>query len=101
MARSVRRSASSSGVNEPMMVSERAMRGAGTAMADSESGAILMAFFTSKGAIDGESTTSVKAADGVSDRVLMQGFEPKKNFEVGKFTFSPEINDADQSPSAD
>src|SRR3954452_1267888 len=73
-------------------------------MADTESGAILMAFFLQpnlRGAIDGESTTSLKAADGVSDLMLMDGFAPNKMFEVDKFTFSTKLDDADQTSTAE
>src|SRR4051812_27950056 len=71
-------------------------------MADSDSGAILMAFYLQKGvAIDGESTTSLKAADGISDQILLKGFAPKKMFEVATFTFSTEIEDVDQQANQD
>jgi hypothetical protein len=70
-------------------------------MAEPNSGAILMVFTTLQNqAIAGESTTSVKAADGVSDQVLMDGFAPKKMFEVETFAFSTKLDD-DQSPTAD
>src|SRR5690349_21869490 len=70
-------------------------------MPDTESGAILMAFFIHKNKpIVGESTTAVKAADGVTDRMLMGGFAPNNMFEVDRFTFSTKLDD-DQTPSAD
>jgi type VI protein secretion system component Hcp len=70
-------------------------------MAESDSGAILMAFFTLQNqAIEGESTTSVKAADGVADQQLMTGFAPNKMFEIATFTFSTKLDD-DQASTAE